>query len=87
MTFYSYETNKIIIHNIHNEKEIEIEYLRLIFYCVNILKSSFTWYLGRTIIVPKGTRAVRTRNANSLNYTIFLHAYLCNGVLSSPLAL
>ena len=36
MTFYSYETSKIIIHNIHNEKEIEIEYLKLIFYCVNI---------------------------------------------------
>ena len=36
MTIYSYEKSKIIIHNIHNEKEIEIEYLRLIFYCVNI---------------------------------------------------
>ena len=33
MTFYSYE---IIIHNIHKEKGIEIEYLKLIFYCVNI---------------------------------------------------
>ena len=36
MTIYSYEPSKIIIHNIHNEKEIEIEYLRLIFYWVNI---------------------------------------------------
>ena len=36
MTLYSYKIRKIIIHNIHNEKEIEIEYLRLIFYCVNI---------------------------------------------------
>ena len=36
MTIYSYETSKIIIHNIHNEKKIEIEYLRFIFYCVNI---------------------------------------------------
>ena len=36
MTFYSYEISKIIIYNIHNEKEIEIEYLSLIFYCVNI---------------------------------------------------
>ena len=36
MTIYSYEISKLIIHNIHNEKEIEIEYLRLIFYCVNI---------------------------------------------------
>ena len=36
MTFYSYEMSKIIIHNVHNDKEIKIEYLRLIFYCVNI---------------------------------------------------
>ena len=36
MTIYSYKTSKIIIHNIHNEKEIKIEYLRLIFYYVNI---------------------------------------------------
>ena len=36
MTPYYYETSKIIIHNIYNEKEIEIEYLKLIFYCVNI---------------------------------------------------
>ena len=36
MTIYSYEISKLIIHNIHNEKEIEIEYLRLIFYRVNI---------------------------------------------------
>ena len=36
MTLYSYEISKIIIHNIHNEKEIKIEYLSLIFYCVNI---------------------------------------------------
>ena len=36
MTFYSYETSKIIIHNIHNEKDIEIKGLGLIFYCVNI---------------------------------------------------
>ena len=36
MTIYSYEISKIIIYNIYNEKEIEIEYLRLIFYCVNI---------------------------------------------------
>ena len=36
MTIYSYEISKTIIRNIHNEKEIEIEYLRLIFYCVNI---------------------------------------------------
>ena len=36
MTLYSYEISKLIIHNIHNEKEIEIEYLKLIFYCVNI---------------------------------------------------
>ena len=35
---YAYENNKnkISIHNIHNEKEVEIEYLRLIFYCINI---------------------------------------------------
>ena len=36
MTIYSYKISKIIIHNIHSEKEIEIEYLRLIFYFVNI---------------------------------------------------
>ena len=36
MTIYSYEISKIIIHNIHSKKEIEIEYLKLIFYCVNI---------------------------------------------------
>ena len=36
MTLYSYEKSKIIIHNIHNDKGIEIEYLRFIFYCVNI---------------------------------------------------
>ena len=36
MTIYSYEINKISIHTIYHEKEIEIEYLRLIFYCVNI---------------------------------------------------
>ena len=30
------EMSKRIIHNIHNEKEIKIEYLRLISYCVNI---------------------------------------------------
>ena len=75
MIFYSYETNKIIIHNIHNEKEIEIEYLRLIFYCVNILKSSFTWYLGCIVMVPRGIRPVRIQNADYLNYMIFLHAY------------
>ena len=33
MIIYSYEISKIIIHN---KNEIEIEYLRLIFYCVNI---------------------------------------------------
>ena len=32
----SHEISKIIIHNIHNEKEIEIEGLGLISYCVNI---------------------------------------------------
>ena len=36
MTIYFYEISKISIHNIHNEKEIEIKYLRLTFYCVNI---------------------------------------------------
>ena len=36
MTFYSYKMSKRIIYNIHNEKEIQIEYLKLIFYCVNI---------------------------------------------------
>ena len=36
MTIYSYEPSKIIIHDIYNENEIEIEYLRLIFYYVNI---------------------------------------------------
>ena len=50
MTFYSYEMSKIIIHdvqddkemskriihNVRNKKEIKIEYLGLIFYCVNI---------------------------------------------------
>ena len=36
MTIYSNEISKISIHNIHKEKEIEIEYLKLIFYCVNI---------------------------------------------------
>jgi len=30
------EMSKRIIHNIHNEKEIKIEYLRLISYCVKI---------------------------------------------------
>ena len=30
------EMSKRIIHHIHNEKEIKIEYLRLISYCVNI---------------------------------------------------
>ena len=30
------EMSKRIFHNIHNEKEIKIEYLRLISYCVNI---------------------------------------------------
>ena len=28
--------SKIIIHNVHNEEEVKIEYLGLIFYCVNI---------------------------------------------------
>ena len=36
MTLYSYKTSKIIIHNIHKEKEIEIEGFGLIFSCVNI---------------------------------------------------
>ena len=36
MTFYSYEISKIIIRNIHNEEEVKIEGLGLIFYCVNI---------------------------------------------------
>jgi len=50
MTFYTYEMSKIIIHdvhndkemskriihNFHNEKEIKIGYLKLIFYHVNI---------------------------------------------------
>ena len=36
MTLYFYEISKIIIHNIHNEKEIEIKYPKLIFYGVNI---------------------------------------------------
>ena len=36
MTIYSYEISKISVHNIHNENKIEIEYLRLIFYCINI---------------------------------------------------
>ena len=36
MILYSYKISKINIHNIHNEKEIEIEYLRLIFYCISI---------------------------------------------------
>ena len=36
MIFYSNKMSKIIIHNVHNEKEIKIEYLKLIFYCVNI---------------------------------------------------
>ena len=61
MTIYAYETSKIIIHNIHNEKEIEIEYLRLIFYCVNILKKVpslgtqgvLLWYPGRIVMVPR----------------------------------
>ena len=30
------EMSKRIIHNIHNEKEIKIEYLSHISYCVNI---------------------------------------------------
>ena len=36
MILYSYKISKIIIHNIHNEKKIEIEGLGLIFCCVNI---------------------------------------------------
>ena len=28
--------SKIIIHNVQNEEEVKIEYLGLIFYCVNI---------------------------------------------------
>ena len=50
MTLYSYKISKIDVHNIHNEKEIEIEYLRLIFYRINILKNSFTWYPERTVV-------------------------------------
>ena len=50
MTIYSYKISEIDIHNIHNEKEIEIEYLRLIFYHINILKNSFTWYTERTVV-------------------------------------
>ena len=45
MTFYSNEMSKRIYHNVHNEKKIKIEYLKLIFYCVNILKSSFNRFL------------------------------------------
>ena len=29
-------SKKIIIHNFHNKEEVKIEYLELIFYCVNI---------------------------------------------------
>ena len=36
MILYSYKISKIIIHNIHNEKKIEIEGLWLIFCYVNI---------------------------------------------------
>ena len=36
MAIYSYKISKITVHNIHNEKDIEIEGLWLIFYCVNI---------------------------------------------------
>ena len=87
MTLYSYETSKIIIHHIHNEKEIEIEYLRLIFYRINILKNSFTWYPGRTVVVPRGTKPARTQNVDSLNYTIFLHTYYAIEFCHLPLPL
>ena len=56
MTIYFYEISKIIIHDIHNDKEIEIEYLRLIFYCVNIYKSSFTLFPKRDVMVPRAWR-------------------------------
>ena len=53
MTLYSYEKSKIIIHNIHNDKGIEIEYLRFIFYCVNILKKFPSLGTPRTVVVPQ----------------------------------
>ena len=75
MTLYSYKISKIDIHNIHNEKKIEIEYLRLIFYRINILKNSFTWYPREYCRgIPGRIRPVRTQNTDSLHYTIFLHA-------------
>ena len=38
MTIYFYEISKIIINDIHNDKEIEIEYLELIFLLFDHLK-------------------------------------------------
>ena len=56
MTFYSYEMSKkkkkrFIIFTI--EKRLKMEYLRLIFYCVNcfLRQMSFTWFLRKEIIV------------------------------------
>ena len=73
MTIYFYEISKIIIHDIHNDKEIEIEYLRLIFLLCEHLQeflhfvprawrhgtpSVTSWYPERDVAVPKGTRPV-----------------------------
>ena len=70
MTLYSYKISKIDVHNIHNEKEIEIEYLRLIFYRINILKNSsldtlgvLSWDPGAYCRgIPGRIRPVRTPN-------------------------
>ena len=38
MTLYSYETSKIIIHNIHHEKEIEIVFEAYLLLCKHLKK-------------------------------------------------
>ena len=86
MILYSYKISKINIHNIHSEKDIKIEYLRLILYkhlkefLHLVPRAYYHGILGRT-------RPVRTQNANSLNYMIFLHAYYAIEFCYFPLSL
>ena len=83
MTIYSYEISKISVHNIHNEKEIEIEYLRLIFYCKTFKRVPSLGIPRRTVVgswaycrgIPGHTRPIRTQNAGSLKYMIFFYVY------------
>ena len=49
--------------------------------------SVISWYPGRGVVVSRGTRPVRTENVDSLNYTIFLHAYYAMEFCHFPLPL